>query len=112
MNIQAAEPSRLVVSPRVVTLAIDGEIGEIEIAEVLEMLGRSGARGAVRVVVDLSDCVWLDPRAVPQLLVRAAQFRRDGGDIKVCGLSPRLRAIFRSAGFEAYARAEDARAAF
>ena len=50
------------------------------------------------------------------LVARAEVFRRAGGDVKVCALSPYLHAIFRSAGaheaFDYFAAAPEAQAAF
>jgi anti-anti-sigma regulatory factor len=58
----------------------------------------------------------LDYRGVRPLASRADLFRQAGGDIKLCGLSPYLRAIFRAAGardaFEEFPSAEEAHVAF
>lgn len=116
----ATAPHQDVVAPeeqdRVVTFALEGEICTNEIAEVLEMLSRYTQRGVRNVVLDFSDVCHLDYRGVRPLMARAADLRKQGGDIKVCGLSPYLSAIFRSAGahesFDYFAAAPEARSAF
>ncbi len=103
-------------SPRVVTVVLEGEIGERELADLSEMLFRLATRGAHEVVLDLAEVSHFDYRGVRPLLHRADLFRRAGGDIKLAGLSPYLAAIFRSAGaheaFEYFSSTDEARAAF
>ena len=102
--------------PNLVTMALDGEIGEAELKQVFEMLFRQANRGVVNVVIDFTDVTHFDYRGVRPLINRADVFRRAGGDVKLCGLSPYIAAIFRSAGahdaFDYYAQAVEARAAF
>lgn len=117
MGVQAVERrGSLAEPPRVVTLALEGEIGERELAEVFELLFRTAARGSCKVVMDLAGVQHFDYRGVKPLLARAQLFRRAGGDIKLCGLSAYLHTIFRSAGahdaFEYFPALPEARAAF
>ena len=103
-------------SDRVETLMLEGELGEPELVQVCEELGRRLQRGVRQVVIDFSEVAHLDYRGVRPLMARGEGFRRAGGDIKLAGLSPYLAAIFRAAGahdkFEMYPHMNDARAAF
>jgi anti-anti-sigma factor len=83
---------------RVVTMVLEGEICERELSQVMQMLFRITHRGVSRVVLDLSEVSHFDYRGVRPLKARAELFREAGGDLKLCGLSPYLMAIFRSAG--------------
>jgi anti-sigma B factor antagonist len=95
------------------TLLLEGELGERDLFEVGEKLFRLAHLGCQWVVLDFSDVSHVDYRGVRALMSRRALFRRAGGDIKLSGLSPYLRKIFRAAGahgaFEVYPRASDAR---
>ncbi|MHB8872664.1 MAG: STAS domain-containing protein [Myxococcaceae bacterium] len=103
-------------SGRVVTVVLEGEIGERELKQVMQMLFRITSRGVTRVVMDLSEVSHFDYRGVRPLTARAELLRDAGGDLKLCGLSPYLAAIFRSAGahdaFEYLPNAPQARGAF
>ncbi len=109
-------PQVSVDGPRTVTIAVEGEIGEAELQEIFEMLFRTANRGVLNVVMDFTHVTHFDYRGVKPLVARADVFRRAGGDIKLCGLSPYLHAIFRSAGahdaFDHYENAAEARRAF
>jgi anti-anti-sigma factor len=98
------------------TLVLEEELGLEELEQVGEELFRLMHRGRTRVVLDLSEVPHLDYRGVRPLVARAERFRQAGGDIKLCGLSPYLAAIFRAAGahqaFECYATRAEAQAAF
>jgi anti-anti-sigma factor len=100
----------------VFTLFLEGELGAKEMAQLSDELFRLAQRGHRNVVVDLTDVSHLDYRGVRPLWTRAELFRKAGGDIKLCGLSPYLAAIFRAAGaygaFEAYEKVDQARGAF
>ena len=101
---------------KVVTLVLEGEICQTELGEIFEMLLRLAGRNSSQVVIDLTEVTHLDYRGVKPLILRAERFRKVGGDLKLCGLSPYVHAIFRSAGahdtFEYYATPDEARAAF
>ena len=109
-------PEERVVAEKVVTMFLDGEIGERKLVEVNEMLFRLAHRGTRNVVIDLTEVSHFDYRGVKPLLARAEVFRKAGGDIKLSGLSAYLAAILRSTGahdaFDVFAVASDARAAF
>ena len=98
------------------TLALEGEIGIREYDEIAEQLFRFSSRGVRRVVIDFCDVSHVDYRVVRPLMLRASGLRHLGGDMKLCGMSPYIHAIFRSAGandaFDYYAEAVDAIASF
>jgi anti-sigma B factor antagonist len=101
---------------RVMTMALEGELDQLDAQDVVEMLGRLTSDGVVEVVIDFSEVTHFDYRGVKQLVRRAEELRAMGGDVKLAGLSPYLHAIFRSAGahdsFDYFARATDAASAF
>jgi anti-anti-sigma factor len=101
---------------RVVTLFLEGELGQNDLQQIGQELFRIAHRGQRQVVLDLTDVSHLDYRGVKPLAARADLFRQAGGDIKICGASPYIAAIFRAAGvgqaFEFFQTLNDARAAF
>jgi len=101
---------------RVTVVYLDGELGLPELAEVSEELLRLASAGRARVVLDLSGVPHLDYRGVRALAARAQLLRRQGGDLKLSGLSPYLEAIVRAAGahsmVERFASAGEAQRAF
>ncbi len=118
-ELAALELSQIeVVHPRAaqMTIALEGEIGIREYDEIAGQLFRFSSRGVRRVVIDFSDVSHVDYRVVRPLMLRASGLRHLGGDVKLCGMSPYIHAIFRSAGaneaFDYYAEAVDAVAAF
>ena len=98
------------------TIALEGEIGIREYDEIAEQLFRFSSRGVRRVVIDFCDVSHVDYRVVRPLMLRASGLRHLGGDMKLCGMSPYIHAIFRSAGandaFDFYAEPVDAIASF
>src|SRR4051812_34712171 len=102
--------------PAQMTIALEGEIGVREYDQIADQLFRFSSRGVRRVVLDFTDVSHLDYRVVRPLMLRASGLRYLGGDMKLCGLSPYIHAIFRSAGaneaFDYYAEAIDAVNAF
>ncbi len=100
----------------VAVIRCEGEMGDMELAHIGEELFRLSHRGYQKVVLDLSRVDHLDYRGLGPLSARARLLRSAGGDLKLCGLSPYLAAIFRAAGledaFETYAEAEEAKRAF
>jgi anti-sigma B factor antagonist len=101
---------------KVTTLALEGEICERELTEIHQQLFRLANRGTRSVVMDLTEVSHFDYRGVKPLIARAELFRESGGDIKLCGLSPYVHAIFRSAGahdaFDFFAAPAEAKASF
>ncbi len=101
---------------KTMTMVLEGEITQPDVADVVAMLERLAGQGAVRVVVDLHGVTHFDFRGVKALLGKADALRSMGGDLKLSGLSPYIHAIFRSAGahdaFDYFATSEDAVASF
>lgn len=100
----------------VAVLRCQGEMGELELAHVGEELFRLSVRGCHKVVLDLGGVDHVAYKGLEPLAARARLLRRSGGDIKLCGLSPYLAAIFRAAGvgeeFGLFRTVEEARQAF
>lgn len=98
------------------TLNLEGELQERGLFELGELLVRLSLRGSRRVVVDFSEVSHLDYRGVKPLLRKVERFRDAGGDVKLAGLSPYLKAILRAAGahaaLEVYASIPEAWASF
>ena len=101
---------------RVVTLFLEGELAQGDLQQIGQELFRIAHRGQRQVVLDLTDVSHLDYRGVKPLAARAELFRQAGGDIKICGASPYVAAIFRASGagsaFQFFTTLNDARAAF
>ena len=97
------------------TLGLRGELDQAALAELGDRLMRLLDPSCVWVLLDFSAVEHLDYRGVAALVARADAFRRAGGDLKVCGLSPYLQAVLRAGGahgaFEVFRDANDARAA-
>jgi anti-sigma B factor antagonist len=97
------------------TLGLRGELDRPALAELGDRLIRLLDQSCVWVLLDFSAVEHLDYRGVEALVGRADAFRRAGGDLKVCGLSPYLQAVLRAGGahgaFEVFGNPSDARAA-
>lgn len=97
------------------TLGLRGELDQAALAELGDRLIRLYDASCVWVLLDFTAVTHLDYRGVKALVARAEAFRRAGGDLKVCGLSPYLQAVLRAGGahgaFEVFRDATDARAA-
>jgi anti-anti-sigma regulatory factor len=97
-------------------IAPEGELGEREMTRLFDEIVGLSCAGKVNLVLDLSGTNHVDYRQVRPLASRAAFLRQTNGDLKLCGLSPYLHAIFRAAGawsqFEIFETAEEASAAF
>jgi anti-sigma B factor antagonist len=103
-------------SARIMTMALEGEIGEAELAEISDELFRHVNTGCYRYILDFSDVTHFDYRGVEPLLARAMLLRKVGGDVKLAGLSPYVMAIFRSVGahdrFDYFSNVAQAREVF
>lgn len=95
---------------------LDGEVGREEMKAVAQAFARLTMRGIFEFVVDFSEVAHVDYRGLHALVQFAHSVKTLGGDIKVCGLSPYIYAIFCSAGvqeaFHYYEGIWPARAAF
>ena len=97
-------------------IAPEGELGEREMTGLFDEIVGLSCAGKINLVLDLSGAHHVDYRQVRPLASRAGFLRQTGGDLKLCGLSPYLPAIFRAVGawsdFEIYPAPEEAAAAF
>ena len=68
--------------------------GDRETDELMQAILDEGAAGNVRLVLDLSECQALNSIAIGVLMRGYASTRGRGGEIKLCGLSKRLKDLF------------------
>lgn len=88
---------------RIAVLRLEGELGCAELADVGAELFRQVARGRIRIVLDLSAVPHLDYRGVRPLMSRAELLQRNGGDVKLVGLTPYLeRVLYAGGAYEAF----------
>lgn len=112
------EPMELVApsGAQVTTISLEGEVASQEFPELHTLLFELAQRGVRNIVIDFAEVSHFDFRGVKPLCKRAEAFRGAGGDIKLCGMSPYIAAIFRSAGawdgFDYFVAAPEAVAAF
>lgn len=79
--------------PATVVVAFRDELDLATVPDLEQRVDRALARGPATVLVDLSGCAFADLyacRALARLTARAAE---RGADVRLRGLSPRLRAI-------------------
>ncbi len=95
---RAARAQRILAD--VALIVSEGEMGECELAALGEELFRLAHMGRRRIVLDLSRVDHIDYRGLRALGARARLLRAGGGDLKICGASNYLAAIFRVAGVE------------
>lgn len=97
-------------------IAAEGELGEREITELGDEMVSLACAARCNLVLDLSAVHHVDYRQVRALSARARLLRSAGGDLKLCGLSGYLQAIFRASGlyteFDIHEDANEASAAF
>jgi anti-sigma B factor antagonist len=97
-------------------IAAEGELGEREIVDLGDEMVRLACTSRCNLVLDLSAAHHVDYRQVRALAARARLLRSAGGDLKLCGLSGYLQAIFRASGlfadFSIHEDAADATRAF
>ena len=84
----------------VAVIRCEGEMGDMELANIEEELFRLNSKGLNQVVLDLSKATHVDYRGLGGLARSARSLRADGGDLKLVGLSNYVATIFRAAGFE------------
>lgn len=101
---------------RTAVIRLEGELGCTELKDVGAELFRQVARGRIRIVLDLSAVPHLDYRGLRPLMMRAELLQRNGGDVKLSGVSAYVDAILRAGGahdaFERHRTVEEALSAF
>lgn len=70
------------------TLRVLGEVGVGQTAALADYLRVARENGAVRAVVDLTDCSRLPTTVLPLLLREAERFASAGGSLGLCGAGP------------------------
>ncbi len=65
-----------------------------------EALRKALSAGRTRLVVDLAQVSYTSSSTLRVLLVAVRQARRQGGDLKLCNPSARVRQVFALAGFD------------
>jgi anti-anti-sigma factor len=96
--LQARRHAPAVGPDKVMRVVLEGELGRDEHLDISRLLFRLSQANVHQVVLDLSGVTHFDYRGVRPLMRRAEVFRELGGDVRLCGLSPYLFAIFQSAG--------------
>jgi anti-anti-sigma factor len=86
------------VQPRVMRVVLEGELGPDDHRDISRLLFRLTQAHVHRIVIDLRQVTHFDYRGVRPLMRQAEIFRALGGDLRLCGLSPYLFAIFQAAG--------------
>jgi anti-anti-sigma factor len=103
-------------APDVAIIRCEGEMGDMELAQLGEELFRVTNRGYGKVVLDLSKVDHIDYRGVGPLAARARLLKRAGGGLSLTGVSAYLAAILRAAGvdedFEMHRTIDDALVSF
>lgn len=79
-------------------IAAEGELGEAEVTALGDEIVGLACAGKQNLVLDLGAVYHVDYRVVRLLAARVGFLRRAGGDLKLCGLSSYLLAIFRASG--------------
>jgi anti-sigma B factor antagonist len=86
----------------------DGQITVVELCGYLdaytapqfdELLAEFHQQGHVRVVVDCSELDYISSAGLGVFMGHIEQYRQSGGDIVLCGLSPRITGIVEMLGF-------------
>ena len=79
-------------------LSASGDLGEAEIRGLCDEMASLSCASKSRVVLDLSNVTHVEYQQIPALAARARLLKSAGGDLKLCGLSTYLSAIFRASG--------------
>ena len=64
------------------------------------VLKRATEAGQTRLVVDFGDVSYISSSCLRMLLIGVRRARDQGGDLKLCCLSPRVHQVFALAGFD------------
>jgi anti-anti-sigma factor len=80
-------------------LALNGYMGNDEFGQVDNALALLLEQKHGRVILDLKGLSFVTARSLAQFLVCGQEFRRQGGELKLVGLSPDLSRLAEMAGF-------------
>lgn len=96
--------------------APQGRLDALTVPKFEEILRDHLSRGTPRVVVDLINVTYISSSGLRALLTARRLSKNQGGDVKLCQLSPRVYEIFEMVGFTQvfgiYDSVEAAQAAF
>ena len=102
--------------PEIRCFAPQGRLDALTVPEFESELRGHLDRGAARVVVDFRDVTYISSSGLRALLTARRLAKSQGGDVKLCRLSPRVYEIFEMVGFTqvfgVYDSVEMARTAF
>ena len=82
-------------------LVLNGYLGNDEFCQVAEALALLLEQKQGCVILDLETLSFATARSLAQFLVCGREFRRQGGELKLVGLSPELSRLAEMAGFNA-----------
>lgn len=83
----------------VTVISATGRLDALASAQLDAALRQAADGGQVHVLVDLSQVAYISSSCLRALLLGARRARAGGGDLKLCGLSARVRQVFELAGF-------------
>jgi anti-anti-sigma factor len=84
----------------VTIISATGRLDALASAQLDAALRQAADAGQVHVLVDLSEVAYISSSCLRALLLGARRARAEGGDVKLCGLSGRVRQVFELAGFD------------
>jgi anti-anti-sigma factor len=85
--------------PEIHCFAPQGRLDALTVPEFESELRGHLDQGAARVVVDFRDVTYISSSGLRALLTARRLARSQGGDVKLCRLSPRVYEIFEMVGF-------------
>jgi len=80
-------------------VAPQGRLDALTVPSFEEELRKHLGGGVAHVVVDLADVIYISSSGLRALLTARRLARNQGGDVKLCRLSPRVYEIFDMVGF-------------
>ncbi len=81
-------------------ITVSGRLDQVLNAELEQTLTSLLAAGHVNLIVDLTDTAYINSGGLRTLVSTWRKVSREGGSLKLCGLSPRLQEIFAMVGFD------------
>jgi anti-sigma B factor antagonist len=85
---------------RVDLIIVDGRVDSSNATELGQALTESIEKGTVNLVVDLEKVDYMSSGGLRELVSALKQARKDGGDLRLCSLSDRVREVLELAGLD------------
>lgn len=82
-------------------VAIGGSLDTVTAPEAQAVLDQAIFDGASNLVVDCQDLTYVSSAGLRILLVAAKKLQPNGGQVRMCNLSPMVREVFEISGFTA-----------